>query len=114
MDQSGIGDSSVSWPDYSVAGVGSDIVALTRHLSAGPAVVIGDSSGGGAAVWAAAEAPDLVAGVVLVDAFVRDFPSTKNSILSLLYPLVFAGPMGRGDVGQVLQFALSDTAAGRL
>ena len=96
IDQRGIGETSASWPDHSVAGVGSDIVALARHLNAGPAVVVGDSSGGGAAVWAAAEAPDVIAGIVLVDAFVRDFPSVKNTLLSLAYPLLFAGPWGAG------------------
>ena len=95
MDQRGIGESSAAWPDHSVGGVGSDIVALARHLNAGPAVVIGDSSGGGAAVWAAAEAPDVIAGIVLVDAFVRDFPSVKNMLLGLAYPLLFAGPGAR-------------------
>jgi len=96
MDQRGIGEASARWSDYSVAGVGSDIVALARHLNTGPAVVIGESSGGGAAVWAAAEAPEVIAGIVLIDAFVRDFPSAKNTLLSLLYPLLFAGPWGAG------------------
>jgi pimeloyl-ACP methyl ester carboxylesterase len=94
MDQRGLGESSVSWPDYSVAGVGSDIGALARHVDAGPAVVIGDSSGGGAAVWAAAEAPDVIAGMVLLDAFVRDVPSAKNTLFGLIYRPLFAGPWG--------------------
>jgi pimeloyl-ACP methyl ester carboxylesterase len=96
MDQRGIGETSARWSDYSVAGVGSDIVALARHLNAGPAVVIGDSSGGGAAVWAAAEAPELIAGIALVGAFVRDFPSVKNSLFNVLARLLFAGPWGAG------------------
>jgi pimeloyl-ACP methyl ester carboxylesterase len=96
MDQRGIGESDASWSDYSVASIGSDIVALARRLNGGRAVVIGDSSGGGAAVWAAAEAPDVIAGIVLVDAFVRDFPSAKNTLFGLLAPLVFAGPWGAG------------------
>ncbi len=96
LDQRGIGESSVQWSDYSVAGVGSDILALVRRLDAGPAVVIGDSSGGGAAVWAAAEAPELIAGIVLVDAFVRDFPSAKNKFFDLLVPVLFGGSWGPG------------------
>jgi pimeloyl-ACP methyl ester carboxylesterase len=96
MDQRGIGETSARWSDYSAAGVGSDIVTLARHLNAGPAVVIGDSSGGGAAVWAAAEAPDVIAGIVLVDAFVRAVPSFKNSVFNVLSHLLFAGPWGAG------------------
>jgi pimeloyl-ACP methyl ester carboxylesterase len=91
MDVRGHGQSSVAWTDYSVAGVGSDIVALAARLAAGPAIVIGDSMAGGATVWAAAEQPNLFAGLVLVDPFVRDFPA---SWLSKLYPLLFADVWG--------------------
>lgn len=94
MDQRGIGASSAKWPDYSVAGVGSDIVALGRKLKAGPAVVIGDSSGGGAAVWAAAEAPDVIAGIVLLDAFVRDVQSAKSTLFNILSRFLFLEPWG--------------------
>ena len=38
----------------------------------------------------------MIAVIVLVDAFVRDFPSAKNTLLSLLYPLLLAGPWGAG------------------
>lgn len=74
MDVRGHGESSVTWPDYSAAAVGADVVALIRHLNAGPAVVIGTSMAAAAGVWAAAEAPDLVARLVLVGPFVRDLP----------------------------------------
>ena len=57
IDVRGHGESSTGWPDYSVAGVGSDLLALIDRLDAGPAVIVGDSMAGGAAVWAAAEAP---------------------------------------------------------
>lgn len=71
-DLRGHGDSSTGWPDYSVAAVGRDILALIDHLQAGPAVVVGTSFAAAAAVWAAAEQPQAVAGLVLVGAFVRD------------------------------------------
>lgn len=95
MDQRGMGESSARWDDYSAAGTGSDIVALARHLG-GPAVVIGDSSGGGAAVWAAAEAPDAIAGIVLLDAFVRDVPSAKGTLFNVLSRILFLEPWGAG------------------
>ena len=34
------------------------MVALIRHLDAGPAVIVGESMAAGAAIWAAAEAPE--------------------------------------------------------
>lgn len=83
MDLRGHGESSVDWPDYSAVGVGSDIVALIRHLDAGPAVVIGESMAAAAAVWAAAEAPADVAGLVLSGPFVRDFPATVVQRLAI-------------------------------
>jgi pimeloyl-ACP methyl ester carboxylesterase len=97
MDPRGHGESSTGWPTYSAAALGSDIVALIRHLddayltaerhrtqhqdatkqsaeppgsdqhnSAGPrAIVIAESITTASAVWAAAEAPDQIAGLVL-------------------------------------------------
>jgi pimeloyl-ACP methyl ester carboxylesterase len=49
---------------------------------------------GGASVWAAAEAPDLVAGQVLIDAFVRDHPAEQSNtfVSNLMIKAAFAGP----------------------
>jgi pimeloyl-ACP methyl ester carboxylesterase len=95
MDLRGLGASSVAWPDYGVAAVGSDMLAIARHLGAGPAILIGDSMAGGAAVWAAAEAPTGVAGLVLIDPFVRDFPSPGHAAShARLLPLLSADPWG--------------------
>jgi pimeloyl-ACP methyl ester carboxylesterase len=91
MDVRGHGETSKGWNDYSVAGVGQDILALIRELNAGPAVVVGDSMGGGAAIWAAAEAPDLVRGLILVDPFVD---GSGNRFLQLLFSIMFARPWG--------------------
>ncbi len=75
MDLRGMGESSVEWPDYSAAAVGSDIVALIEHLGARRAFVIGNSMAAAAAVWAAAQIPDRINGVVLIGPFVRDVPA---------------------------------------
>lgn len=74
MDLRGMGESSVAWPDYSAAAVGDDIVAMVKHLGVKQAWVVGNSMAGAAAVWAAATAPDRIAGIVLIDPFVRDVP----------------------------------------
>src|SRR5574340_974189 len=51
MDVRGHGESSTAWDDFSVAGIGADILALIRELESGSAVVIGSSMASGAAVW---------------------------------------------------------------
>lgn len=92
MDVRGHGESSTHWNDFTVAGVGGDIIALARHLDAGPALVVGTSMAAGAAVYAATEAPDLIAGLVLVGPFVRDIPGP--GYMQLLYRALFAKPWG--------------------
>lgn len=93
LDVRGHGETSVRWPDYSVAGIGADIVSLARALGAGPATIIGTSMAAGAAVWAAAEAPEQVAGLVLVGPFVR---GGGSRLLARLMATVFSGPWGAG------------------
>jgi len=91
MDVRGHGESSTEWDDFSVAGVGADVLALIRELEAGPAVVVGTSMGGGAAIWAAVEAPELVRGMILVDPFVD---GKGDFFLKLLSGIMFARPWG--------------------
>jgi pimeloyl-ACP methyl ester carboxylesterase len=91
MDVRGHGETSTIWPDYSVAAVGADMLAMIRSLQAGPAVLIGTSMAAGAAVWADAETPDLVSGLVLIGAAVRGEVSRQNQ---LLYGALFTRPWG--------------------
>ena len=91
MDVRGHGETSKDWNDYSVVGVGKDILALIRELDAGPAIVVGDSMAGGAAIWAAVEAPALIRGLILVDPFVD---GDGNRILQLLLSILLARPWG--------------------
>jgi pimeloyl-ACP methyl ester carboxylesterase len=83
MDLPGHGESSVDWPAYSPALVGADIVAMVRHLGASKAFIIGNSMAGGSAVWAAAEIPDRIAGIVMIDPFTRVIP-TSSFLLTFL------------------------------
>jgi len=71
MDVRGHGETSIGWPRYGAIPAASDAVALIRQLG-GPAVLIGHSGTGRTAVWAAAEDPDDVSALVLIDSFVRD------------------------------------------
>lgn len=70
LDIRGCGESSVDWDGYSRTDIAGDLVALVKHLG-GPAAIIGQSISGGAGTIAAADAPDLIAGVVEVAPFTR-------------------------------------------
>ena len=91
MDVRGHGETSPSWDDYSVAGIGEDILALIRELNMGPAIVIGTSMAGGAAIWSAVERPELVRALILVDPFVD---GDSDRILVFLLSIMFARPWG--------------------
>lgn len=90
VDLRGHGDSTVGWADYGSEAAGDDLVALLEQLDAGPAIVVGNSFGAAPAVWAAAERPDLVAGLVLIGPFVRDHPTP--ALQRLFMRAVLSGP----------------------
>lgn len=91
MDVRGHGETSTNWDDFSVAAIGEDILALIRALNAESAVIVGTSMGGGAAIWSAVEAPELIRGMVLIDPFVD---GESNGPLVFLLSIMFARPWG--------------------
>lgn len=91
MDVRGHGETSAMWADYSPESVGDDMVALLRTLDSGPAVVVGESFTPASAVWAAAEAPDLVTGVVLCAPFISEIK--LNPVVRLLAALIVRSPL---------------------
>ena len=66
MDMRGFGDSESS-SDYSLQAFAADIIALLDHLNWGRAILIGHSMGGRNCTYCAAEYPNRIAGLVLVD-----------------------------------------------
>jgi pimeloyl-ACP methyl ester carboxylesterase len=70
VDIRGCGESSAQWPSYSRTDIAGDLVAVIRHLG-GPAVLVGHSISGGAATIAAAQAPELITGVIELAPFTR-------------------------------------------
>lgn len=72
IDQRGMGETSGRRPEYGSTPMARDLIALIRHLDAGPAVIYCTSNGAAAGAYIAAEAPELVAGLVLAAPFVRD------------------------------------------
>lgn len=95
MDVRGHGESSTRRPDYWFAGVGSDMLALSHSLDAGPTVIVGHSMAAGAAIWAAAHAPDLISGVVLIaPSAPRELSNLGRKLYSILFATLFARPWG--------------------
>lgn len=92
VDIRGHGESSARFRDYSAPAVGDDILALARHLDAGPVSVIGTSKAGGSAAWAAAHGPGLIRSLVLVDSFVR--VQEGGGFLKVLLNLMLLRPWG--------------------
>ncbi|MFF5207890.1 alpha/beta fold hydrolase [Streptosporangium sp. NPDC000396] len=75
MDVRGYGASTTGWADHSVASIGADLLRLIRHLNGdAPASVIAHSIGCSSAVWAAAEAPEMITNLVLIGTFSGDAP----------------------------------------
>lgn len=86
VDLRGHGESSVGWPSYAEHNIADDLLAVAKALDDRPAVLLGNSYSGGAAVVAAAGAPESVAGIVLCGAFVRDSPRgpTEKAMMRLV------------------------------
>ncbi|MFE9200832.1 alpha/beta fold hydrolase [Micromonospora sp. NPDC007230] len=89
VDVRGHGDSSAHWPTYAPAEVGADLLAVVRALG-GPATLVGSSSSAAAVVFAAADAPELVNGIVQVSPFVA--PPNPNPVMRLAQAVVLRSP----------------------
>jgi pimeloyl-ACP methyl ester carboxylesterase len=88
-DLRGHGDSDSTFPSYGDVETAGDIIALVETLG-GPAVIVGNSMGAGAAVIAAADRPELVRGLVLVGPFVRN---ARMSAIQRLFLRVAMAPL---------------------
>jgi pimeloyl-ACP methyl ester carboxylesterase len=91
FDLRGHGDSDATFDSYDDVAAGSDALALIEHLG-GPAVIVGNSMGAGAAAWAAAEDPRAVAGLVLLGPFVRNPPTALFKVM--MFRLALLRPWG--------------------
>ena len=101
IDLRGHGESDTTFTCYDDVAAGQDALALVEHLAdtagdhpggGAPAVLVGNSMSAGAAVWAAAERPDLVQGLVLTGPFVRDLP--VSVVQKLMLSLALRRPWG--------------------
>jgi len=95
-DLRGHGDSDLTFVTHGDVATGQDVLALVAELGGGPAVLVGNSMGAGAAALAAAERPDAVAGLVLTGPFLRNAPANRvvAAVSQQLFALLFARPWG--------------------
>jgi pimeloyl-ACP methyl ester carboxylesterase len=91
LDLRGHGDSDTTFSSYDDEALASDTLALVEELG-GPAYLVGNSMGAGAAVIAAAERPEDVLGLALVGPFVRNPPVGRLG--TLVYRLMLTRPWG--------------------
>jgi len=88
MDLRGQGDSSAWWPDYSIQSNADDLEDLLDYLDAGPAFLIGTSMSGAVISIVTSETPSKVAGLVMINAFIRDVPLTSSQRLALKFMMM--------------------------
>jgi pimeloyl-ACP methyl ester carboxylesterase len=93
MDLRGHGDSDDGFDSHDDVAAAGDALALVEHLG-GPALLVGSSMGGSAAICAAAQAPASVAGLALLAPFARQ-PS-GGRVLALMSRLAMLRPWGPG------------------
>ena len=80
LDVRGHGKSEHTRGRYSFATCGKDLVAFLREVVKAPALCSGNSSGGIIALWAAANAPELLTGLLMEDAplFSTEWPRMRD------------------------------------
>lgn len=87
------------------------IPGLLDRLGSERVVLVGHSLGGAVALFAAAQAPERVAGLVLISPFVYPQPAPPGLRMAARWPSVFrrlfSSPPGRAGVGFLLQRASS-------
>ncbi|KAA9108064.1 alpha/beta fold hydrolase [Microbacterium rhizomatis] len=88
-DLRGHGDSDATFASYGDRDTADDVAALIRLLG-GPAVIVGNSMGAGAAVIVAAQHPELVSGLVLIGPFVRNPPT--SAFAAAMFRVLMARP----------------------
>ncbi|WP_432483666.1 alpha/beta fold hydrolase [Kineococcus esterisolvens] len=93
-DLRGHGASDTTFREHGDEATAADLVALLEHAGE-PAVLVGNSMSASAAVLAAAQRPDLVAGLVLICPFLRPTgPRWAAPLLRGLFRVLLARPWG--------------------
>jgi pimeloyl-ACP methyl ester carboxylesterase len=77
---------------YTVESTAAALVALIEQLGAGPATVVATSFAPTAAVWAAAERPDLIDGIVAISPHLDEDRSLRGRLLVVALKAAMIGP----------------------
>lgn len=81
---------------YTVASTAAAVIALIESLGAGTATVVSCSFAPAAAVWATAERPDLVSGIVALSPHFTADRTLKGRALNAVVKLMLRGPWAAG------------------
>lgn len=108
MDMRGFGESSWSADKkYRVGDFAGDCLALMDHLGWDRAILMGHSMGGRNATWCAADSPDRIAALVLVDYSPENAPEGSNRVATMV-----AGVPDRfASIGEAMAYFGADADA---
>lgn len=95
LDLRGHGESDATFTDHGPVAVGSDLLALLE-AEGGRGVIVANSAAAASAIWAAAEAPDRVAGLALLGPVARDGAHDRPmpAAVQRLLGWILSGPWG--------------------
>ncbi|KAK5111009.1 hypothetical protein LTR62_005384 [Meristemomyces frigidus] len=91
VDTRGHGASSTTFTSYGDLATAADYLTIIRELNLGPAVLAGNSFSAAAAIIAAGQEPDQVAGLILLGPVARN---PMGKLGTYLVPAMFAWPWG--------------------
>ncbi|KAK3669665.1 hypothetical protein LTR78_010417 [Recurvomyces mirabilis] len=91
MDARGHGESSTTFTSYGDLATAADYLTITHELNLGPAILAGNSFAGASAIIAAGQAPELIAGIILLAPFARN---PMGALGTYLVPAMFTQPWG--------------------
>jgi pimeloyl-ACP methyl ester carboxylesterase len=90
-DLPGHGDSPTA-SAYTVTATADAVIGLITDIDAGPAVVVGTSFAPAAAVWAAADRPDVIRGIVAISPHLHADRSVKGRMMGVAMNGLLRGP----------------------
>ncbi len=102
-------------------GRGTDVLAnrdllgrFIRSMSAGPVILMGNSMGGMISLLTAAESPEMVAGLILVDPALPFVPARPDLLVAAMFALGGMPVIGRAMLGGVRNLPPDAAVAGML
>ena len=107
-DLPGHGQSQIA-SEYTLASTAAAIIDLVESIQAGPALVVACSFAPAAAVWAAAERPELLSGIVAISPHLHADDSVKGKAQEVLLNALMRGPWAVGQRARLTGAGTSPT-----